>query len=162
MGQVLSLAVSLTSEDCGNCGGVFAVNTTYRQRCYDTGKGTFACPYCKTDWGWTGRGRLQVVEGELRAERERLQRALARENEERLAREKAERKLKRVSNGVCPCCTRSFQNLAAHIKNKHPELVSQQGGKLPKGPPPPPRVKPSEFDRAKARAMARRRIPESG
>lgn len=119
MGQLLHLAVQLTQEDCGECGGSFAINTAYRQRCYDQGKKTFACPYCKTDWGWTGKGRLQIVEAELRAERERLSRALARENEERAAKEKMERKLKRVGRGVCPDCNRTFANLARHMNCKH-------------------------------------------
>lgn len=26
----------------------------------------------------------------------------------------------RVSNGVCPCCNRTFQNLAEHFKTEHP------------------------------------------
>jgi hypothetical protein len=119
MGQVLQLAIQLTQEDCGECGGVFAVNTAYRQRCYDEGKKTFACPYCKTDWGWTGRGRLQVAEQALAAERQRLQAALARENAERAEREKLARKLKRVGRGTCPECNRSFQNLARHMNCKH-------------------------------------------
>lgn len=119
MGQVLHLTAQLTSEDCGECGGTFAINTTYRQRCYDEGKKTFACPYCKTDWGWTGRGRLQQVEKELQAERQRLQLALARENDERAAKEKMARKLKRVGRGVCPECNRTFDNLAKHMNCKH-------------------------------------------
>lgn len=28
---------------------------------------------------------------------------------------------KRIAAGVCPCCTRAFQNLARHIATKHPE-----------------------------------------
>lgn len=28
---------------------------------------------------------------------------------------------KRVSNGVCPCCNRTFKQLARHMENKHPE-----------------------------------------
>lgn len=27
---------------------------------------------------------------------------------------------KRVSKGVCPCCSHTFQDLAAHMKTKHP------------------------------------------
>ncbi len=27
----------------------------------------------------------------------------------------------RISNGVCPCCKRSFQNLKKHIGHMHPE-----------------------------------------
>lgn len=28
----------------------------------------------------------------------------------------------RISNGVCPCCSRSFQNLKRHMDCKHPEF----------------------------------------
>jgi hypothetical protein len=28
----------------------------------------------------------------------------------------------RVKNGVCPCCNRTFSNLANHMKNQHPEF----------------------------------------
>lgn len=28
---------------------------------------------------------------------------------------------KRIANGVCPCCNRTFKQLAAHMKNQHPE-----------------------------------------
>jgi chemotaxis response regulator CheB len=30
---------------------------------------------------------------------------------------------KRVANGVCPCCNRTFKQLARHMKAKHPEFV---------------------------------------
>jgi hypothetical protein len=26
-----------------------------------------------------------------------------------------------VANGVCPCCNRTFQNLARHMAGKHPD-----------------------------------------
>jgi len=29
---------------------------------------------------------------------------------------------KRVGNGVCPCCNRSFQNLHRHMAGQHPEF----------------------------------------
>lgn len=36
----------------------------------------------------------------------------------------AKRRLEaRVSRGVCPCCRRTFKQLAAHMKTKHPEMV---------------------------------------
>lgn len=28
---------------------------------------------------------------------------------------------KRIGNGVCPCCNRTFQNLMNHMKTKHPK-----------------------------------------
>jgi hypothetical protein len=58
------------------------------------------------------REQLEAKERELRASKcETLA--------ERLEREKAERKLNRVRRGVCPCCNRSFQNLARHMETKH-------------------------------------------
>jgi hypothetical protein len=30
---------------------------------------------------------------------------------------------RRVASGVCPCCTRSFQNLARHMDGEHPNYV---------------------------------------
>jgi hypothetical protein len=33
---------------------------------------------------------------------------------------------KRVAAGVCPCCNRSFQDLARHMAGQHPEYVEQE------------------------------------
>lgn len=44
---------------------------------------------------------------------------------EREARKAVEKKLNRVSAGTCPCCNRSFKQLAAHMKNKHPDYVDK-------------------------------------
>ncbi len=33
---------------------------------------------------------------------------------------------KRVGNGVCPCCQRTFQSLARHMQAKHPEYAKQE------------------------------------
>jgi hypothetical protein len=30
---------------------------------------------------------------------------------------------KRVAAGVCPCCNRTFQDLAKHMKGQHPKYV---------------------------------------
>ena len=32
---------------------------------------------------------------------------------------------KRAANGVCPCCNRSFVQLARHMTTKHPDFVGQ-------------------------------------
>lgn len=31
---------------------------------------------------------------------------------------------KRAANGVCPCCQRSFVNVARHVRTKHPEALA--------------------------------------
>lgn len=36
------------------------------------------------------------------------------------------RQRKRVEAGVCPCCNRTFKQLAAHMKNKHPDFKPEE------------------------------------
>lgn len=31
----------------------------------------------------------------------------------------------RVGHGVCPCCNRSFGNLARHIESEHPTFIAE-------------------------------------
>lgn len=79
----------------------------------------------------------------LRRERDRLNQRLAQKDDEiirqRDLREAAERResaqkgqvtrLKnRASAGVCPCCNRTFQNLASHMKGKHPDFNKEKPG----------------------------------
>ncbi|MEG3193744.1 helix-turn-helix transcriptional regulator, partial [Lysobacter sp. D1-1-M9] len=58
--------------------------------------------------------------------------ARAKERTADLARErdqvaKAHRKMRRrVMNGVCPCCNRSFQNLREHMQTKHADFGKEQ------------------------------------
>ncbi len=34
----------------------------------------------------------------------------------------------RIVSGVCPCCNRTFQNLARHIAGQHPDFAEPAGG----------------------------------
>ena len=107
-----AVTVTLTEINCGECGGTYAINERYRRQKQDNG-GYWGCPYCKCEWGYG--------KGELEKERERHQLTLSRLNEERVEKEKLERKLKRVDKGVCPHCNRTFRNLARHMDCKHKE-----------------------------------------
>jgi hypothetical protein len=92
------------------------------------------CPYCQTGWGYSNNGEnaklkkaLEAKEQELQAERARKAAALIRANLAEEARLKLERAAKRhktrTAAGTCPCCTRTFKQLAAHMKNKHPDYA---------------------------------------
>lgn len=76
----------------------------------------------------------------LRRERDRLAQRIAQKDDEitrqREMREAAERrasaargqvtKIKnRVGHGVCPCCNRTFGNLASHMMNQHPNFIAE-------------------------------------
>ena len=74
--------------------------------------------------------RLQKQLDKERQRRERLQQNEA-YLEERLESERrrsaafkgqATKLRKRAKHGVCPCCNRSFANLARHMKTKHPDF----------------------------------------
>jgi phage/plasmid primase-like uncharacterized protein len=121
MGQALPVTVELTEINCGECGGVYALNERYRQTKADKG-GFWHCPYCQVSWGY-GKGELQRQREALEAEKQRHQATLARLNDtvaerDRIARA-AERAAKRTAAGVCTCCNRTFQNLARHMATKH-------------------------------------------
>jgi len=129
----INFNVTLTEINCGECGGTYAINERYRQQQYEKG-GSWTCPYCKTGWGYSENNE----NSRLKAEKEKLERRLTLEKNRRevaegeaqrqshLARgqKAAKTRLKnRIKNGVCPCCNRTFQNLAQHIKGQHPEFV---------------------------------------
>lgn len=131
MGQVLSLPVQLESVDCGCCGGTYAINQAYKSKAYQDGL-SWTCPYCKAGWGYSGQSENAKLKKQLEAEkvareaeRQRKDAALARANEaeaKALKTERANKRLKtRVAAGTCPCCTRTFSQLARHMATKHPE-----------------------------------------
>ncbi len=45
--------------------------------------------------------------------------------------EKEQKQLKkRAAAGTCPCCQRTFSNMATHMKRQHPEFVADTGAKV--------------------------------
>lgn len=113
-------------DDCGVCGVTYVVpeNVYNHKRDY----GGFS--HCSNghQWGWP-EGRKQ--RDELRHERDLLKQDAARLIEEREAALKEAREMKqkymnvqrRSAAGVCPCCNRTFSNVARHMKTKHPNVV---------------------------------------
>lgn len=66
------------------------------------------------------RMRSQAEEDQLRADRDYHKRSAA------AAKGQVTKIKKRVGNGVCPCCKRTFKDLAQHMANKHPEFVEER------------------------------------
>lgn len=129
MNTIINETITLETVSCGKCGGVFALNGAFldyaRNHC-----GKYNCPYCDTNWSWKEsvadklRKQLEIRERELReakCETLRKQQLLEEEQQQKV---KLERKLKRVSKGVCPCCKRTFSNLARHMATKHSSQIA--------------------------------------
>lgn len=127
----------LTTMNCGVCGGVYAIQEVYRKECHSKAK-CWTCPYCRCSWGYPGkteadklRARLEIAQSRADKLRARLeiarshadhaaQRAKGLERSNAALRGVNTRTKNRIKNGVCPCCKRSFVDLAAHMKTKHP------------------------------------------
>lgn len=110
---------------CGECGVEFHMPTVLYDECKKQGPDkSFYCP--------NGHRRVfrEAAADKLTRERDRLKQQLAQKDDEiaeaKASAGKLERKLKRVSKGVCPCCTRSFTNLHRHMQTKHPELKADK------------------------------------
>lgn len=118
-GQVVRLyqPVELFTEECCSCGVTFGLPVAFKDERVKDHR-AFYCPNGHNQW-YTSETEAEKNLRLLRAEEARHRLTLARENQERLAKEKAERKLKRVDKGVCPKCNRTFANLARHMSCKH-------------------------------------------
>lgn len=135
MSTTIQVESTLTVINCGECGGMYAIGERYYEQCRDHGR-SWTCPYCKTGWGFVGRGRVKELEAQVQRERQRRDQAEAEAKRQREAKARVERSLaaqkgvttrikNRVHNGVCPCCKRHFANLERHMQNQHPEFVEQ-------------------------------------
>lgn len=118
--SIITEAISLESITCCKCFAVFALNCRFVREAKESSVG-FYCPHCQTWQGWwdseVERLRKQLSETEMKLRQSKCE-ILDQQN----LREKAERKLKRIGKGVCPCCNRSFIALGRHIKTKHPDF----------------------------------------
>lgn len=114
----------MESHTCGKCGIEWAAPERWWKDKRENGD-TFYCP--------NGHPRVfsESVSDKLRRERDQLKQQIARvEDEKRAAQAETEKAIaakkrleKRINAGVCPCCTRSFTNMARHMKTKHPEFA---------------------------------------
>lgn len=140
--QKLSRLTEYEHTTCAACGVSFYLPDYFVANKRRT-KETFYCPSGHS-LVFNGRNKEDI----LREELEQKELAIKRKNEElarknellesvRRQRDRAERssasykgKLgsvkRRAAHGVCPCCSRTFKQLAAHMKTKHPEYIQTQ------------------------------------
>ena len=124
--------------ECCECKTVFGMNAEdYNAFKKLSENGRFYCPYGHRQYF----SREESEADKLRREKDRLKQQLAFKDDEiqrqKDLRECAERsastykghvtRLKnRAKNGVCPCCSRHFENLERHMKTKHPDFDKEQ------------------------------------
>ena len=124
MGSQIAIQRTFEMVECANCCIAFAVPGRFiRDRRDD--HGTFYCP----------RGHHNHFAAASEAEKLRIR--LADEERRRVNTETAAQQLresqnqvaKRIANGVCPCCNRTFANLQRHMHTKHSQVKMIAAGK---------------------------------
>lgn len=123
----------LTNIICGTCGVLHAIPKVMYDTCLEEG-GFWHCPNGHLRGFRQGRHEKEAVV----RERDRLKQANARLVEEAAAAERAKQRAtselkrhkKRAAAGTCPCCKRTFSNMARHLKTEHPDFVKEQGGNV--------------------------------
>jgi len=127
-GSTINVGVTLVTEECFSCGVMFAFPDHLREKLMANHSLSFYCP----------NGHQQHYTGKTEADKqreraERVERRLANRDEDlrsaiasnRAMRGQVTKLKKRVANGVCPCCNRSFANLERHMSGQHPEFFAQ-------------------------------------
>lgn len=133
-GQVFTETETWCTLCCSVCHVLYAVTERHRDRCCEDGS-SFYCPnghvqvFIESD-----NQRLTKERNEARRERDANERWYQSERDDHSRTKKQRNAFKgkvtevkrRISKGVCPCCTRTFQNLARHMESKHPEYVAPE------------------------------------
>jgi len=102
------------------------------------------CPFGNANYWNIGKSDSEKLKEQLEAERRERQRAEQRvaEYADEAKRERnrangykghATRITKRAKAGVCPCCNRTFKQLAAHMATQHPQFTPIDIDQVPTG-----------------------------
>lgn len=95
---------------------------------------SFFCPYGHEAHYPAGESREDALQRQLNIARQQIARVEVDANEQRERADKAERQTKRLKKrsaaGTCPCCSRTFSNMAEHMKQRHPNWVKDTGANV--------------------------------
>jgi hypothetical protein len=114
--ETIEINLKLNLLDCCSCGAPIVLSEALERSLRESHR-SFYCPSGHTQNfpGATEADKLRKALSAAEIEKTRLtQQATA-------AQAETERLRKRISHGVCPCCKRSFKQLAAHMNRKHPD-----------------------------------------
>ena len=136
MTQKQTLKRTIVFEECFTCGMPIAMTEDHLRQYNEEGMSISCVLGHGTVRRKSDNQKLRERLNEAQDEVTRLQTAIRNEREEAraqryaaakpLAQEQNKRKRleRRIHNGVCPHCRRSFQNVQRHMARQHPEAVA--------------------------------------
>lgn len=121
--------IGLVTETCcyKECGVMFAFTQQYYNIVRDDPNRWWHCPNGHSQHYEKPResADAQEVRRQAKVRESALQDQLsAAVRDAELARQALLKDRSRISKGVCPCCTRSFQDLRRHMSGQHPEYAN--------------------------------------
>lgn len=119
--QKVTFQTYFENEECIKCGVPFAIPHYFKENKMRTHE-LFYCPNGHGQY-YSGKNAEEKLKDEITSLQERLNNTLTRENELRVINDKLQ---KRIGAGVCPCCKRTFKQLANHMKHKHPDYIKKK------------------------------------
>jgi len=120
---ILETTIYLKEIQCGSCGVFHAIPKAMYDTCLEEG-GFWQCPNGHSRGFRDGKREREAV----KRERDSLKQRVAQlEDEARAATDRAnksdaeaKRLKRRAKAGTCPCCKRTFSNMAEHMRKQHP------------------------------------------
>lgn len=123
---------TLTIIECHKCHMDYGVTPAFNRACRDDHR-TFYCPAGHPAY-YPGNSEKEQLEADLARARRQIDwaetsrtaawdQARTAEYQRRAAKGQLTKIRKRIANGVCPCCNRSFTPLAEHMRTEHPDFV---------------------------------------
>jgi len=129
----ITIGVDIVPMTCPVCGVRYGVDRVYQEKKYQEG-GRWKCPngdplIYRENEADRLRKLLEQAEQTIQIERANKEtanrRAVSAEMSRRVTKGHLTRLRQRVAHGVCPCCGRTFQQLARHMANKHPNFPQE-------------------------------------
>lgn len=125
-GIVISQKVKLVTEECIECGVVFAFPSQLQDVLIQRKGTTFYCPngHGQVYAGKTDAEKLREAEERNLSLRQRLDQA---EADAAAKKKEIARMKRRAKAGLCQFCRRHFVNVERHVERKHPEKSACTG-----------------------------------
>lgn len=139
MSDITIHGILFEAHICPSCGVLYTVPKDVIESHRNHGGNHYCSNGHSLGWGSGGASNSEWAKMRRRAERAEQEKARLSDEADRLQTElqkagRRERRLKkRASAGTCPCCNRTFSNMARHMKHQHPEFAADNVVKLPKG-----------------------------
>jgi hypothetical protein len=136
MSDVQVFTETLSIEHCCNCGITFGLERSFRNERRNDHE-NFCCP--RGHWQhYTAKSDAETAQAEAERQRKMKEQYIQLAEERAAQRDHARRQAaaargvvtrvkRRIGKGVCPCCTRTFQDLGRHMAGQHPDWSQSDG-----------------------------------